>query len=150
MNSTSGARPTPCKARMRSAAKMKLPLSTATTSSRSGAAALICSARARLRVAMLSASNSTRSLVAAMRTSAHPGNEIVPGEEADRNVAAIGRRGCQPGAERQRFAWSKSGAGGQRRPGINLLRQRIAQGESQARHLDGGPGHVDDRAFDHQ
>src|SRR5581483_8671787 len=140
MNSTSGASPAECSARIRSAAKMKLPLRTAMASNWPCAVAVISLASAALRAAIVPASNRTRIFVSADNGNPHDPNSlcgrflrgkglrakflrakpqpgVAPAEEADDYITSIGRRRGEAGAERQPVARPERGLRRQRRPG---------------------------------
>src|SRR6185436_12834445 len=149
MNSTSGANPTSCSARIRSAAKMKLPLSTAITSSCSGAAALISTASALLRVAIASASNKTRIRVSSDgKRASQSGHGIAPVEKAHDDIAAVGRRRGEARTERQPVARAERRLRRQRGPGIDLVADAVAQGEAKPRHFERARRQVHDCSLD--
>src|SRR3954466_3438612 len=153
MNSTCGLSPTRCSARIRSAANMKLPFSTATTSRSLGSAAAMRRARSSLRAAILPSSNRTRTrgepAIKDPNLMSFGGGLTLGGRsEADKNLPAFGRRRGEPRPERGGLGRPQCLARRLARPGVKRLPVRAAHRELEHRNGELAPRRVDDLAFD--
>src|SRR4051794_23028047 len=156
MNSTCGVSPTRCSARMRSAANMKLPFSTATTSRSLGSVSATARASASLRAAILPSSNRTRTRgVPAINNPdltgfGRDGLTLETRSEADKNLPAFGRRRGEARPEGRRLARPQCLARSLARPGVKRLAVGAPHGEFEGRHLRLVPADIDDLALDDQ
>src|SRR5919199_1399862 len=140
MNSTCGVSPARCSARMRSAANMKLPFSTATTRRSAGSVAAMARASASLRAAILPSSNRTRTRGEPaidnpdLTGFGRDGLTLETRSETDENLPAFGRRRGEARPEGGRLARDQCLARNVARPGVKRLTLGTAHRELEGQH----------------
>src|SRR5262245_45433072 len=140
MKSTSGLRLWAVRVRMRSAAKMKLPLRMATATKLLGIVPAISCARESSSAAIASE---------VKRGSSRAGSTAIRLGQADLDVGRVGRRAFEPRREGLCLMTGKARLVRHHRPAIELTLVLIEDAEAEVRHRQLAIGDVDVLALDH-
>src|SRR5439155_11079815 len=150
MKSISGESPARCMARMRSAAKTKLPLSTGTTRRRCGRFSAMALAIASMRSEIWASENNTAMRCPSISMCDMPGiyADFIRTGKANLHILGGGRRRSDAGGKGRHFAGAQRPYAGIDRPGIDVIGSAIFQDEAERGNFAVLIAHIDDLPLD--